>query len=97
MNMKTSLLDMVKNFDCYKIEELQAPTLILYAKDDKMASYAQAEKAIRRFPNRTLINFIMTRLPIDSNKAAKMKVKEKIFYRTLKLVSENVSEMYLYQ
>ena len=49
--------DMGRNFDSYPIESLQAPTLIFHAKDDKMASYAQAEKAVNRFPNCTFISF----------------------------------------
>ena len=49
--------DMAKNFDSYPIESLQAPTLIFHAKDDKMASYTQAEKAVSRFPNCTFISF----------------------------------------
>ena len=49
--------DMAKNFDSYPIESLQSPTLIFHAKDDKMASYAQAEKAVSRFPNCTFISF----------------------------------------
>ncbi|MDR0287735.1 MAG: alpha/beta hydrolase, partial [Clostridiales bacterium] len=49
--------DMAKNFDNYKIESLQIPTLIFHAKDDKLASYEQAEKAVSRFPNCTFISF----------------------------------------
>ena len=49
--------DMARNFDSYPIEALQAPTLVFHAKDDKMASHAQAEKAVSRFPNCTFISF----------------------------------------
>ena len=49
--------DMARNYDSYKIESLQVPTLVFHAKDDKMASYEQAEKAINRFPNCTFISF----------------------------------------
>lgn len=37
--------DMAKNFDDYTIESLSMPTLILHAKDDKVASYADMERA----------------------------------------------------
>jgi pimeloyl-ACP methyl ester carboxylesterase len=49
--------DMARNYDGYPIESLQVPTLILHAKDDKLASYAQMEKAVYRFPNCTFIPF----------------------------------------
>ena len=49
--------DMAKHFDDYPIEDLKAPTLILHAKDDKLASYADAAKAAPRFPNCTFISF----------------------------------------
>jgi pimeloyl-ACP methyl ester carboxylesterase len=49
--------DMARNFDSYKIESLQMPVLILHAKDDKLASYEQAEKAASRFTNCTFISF----------------------------------------
>lgn len=49
--------DMARNYDSYIIEDLQVPTLILHAKDDKMASYADVEKAWDRFPNSTLVSF----------------------------------------
>ena len=41
----------------YRIEDLQVPTLIFHAKDDKLASYTDTEKAIKRFPNCTFIPF----------------------------------------
>ena len=49
--------DMARNFDSYIIEDLKIPTLILHAKDDKVANYEQAEKAVSRFPNSTFISF----------------------------------------
>ena len=49
--------DMARNYDSYIIEDLQVPTLILHAKDDKLASYADVEKAWDRFPNSTLVSF----------------------------------------
>ena len=49
--------DMARNYDTYIIENLQVPTLILHAKDDKLASYADVEKARNRFPNCTLVSF----------------------------------------
>lgn len=50
-------LDMAKNFDSYPIESLQVPTLIIGAKDDKLVSYVDMEKAVSRFPNCTFISF----------------------------------------
>lgn len=50
-------LDMAKNYDDYSVENLTVPTLIIHAKDDKLASYIDTEKAIKRFPNCTFISF----------------------------------------
>ena len=50
-------LDMAKNYDDYRIEELQVPTLVFHAKDDKLANYADTEKAVKRFTNCTFISF----------------------------------------
>lgn len=50
-------LDMARYFDFYRIEDLQMPTLILHAKDDKMASFEEVVKALDRFPNCTLVSF----------------------------------------
>ena len=49
--------DMARNFELYEIESLQAPTLIITTKDDKLAKYEQTEKAVIRFPNSTFISF----------------------------------------
>lgn len=49
--------DMLKNYDNYPIENLQVPTLIFHAKNDKMAKYSDTENALPRFPNTTLIPF----------------------------------------
>ena len=50
-------LDMARNYDDYRIEELQVPTLVFHAKDDKLASYTDTEKAVKRFPNCSFIPF----------------------------------------
>lgn len=50
-------LDMAKNYDKYNVEELQIPTLIIHAKDDKLASYADTENAVKRFQNCTFVSF----------------------------------------
>ena len=50
-------LDMARNYDDYRIEELQVPTLVFHAKDDKLASYTDTEKAVKRFPNCTFTSF----------------------------------------
>ena len=49
--------DMARDFGEYPIEDLQVPTLIFHAKDDKLASYAETESAVSRFPNCTFISF----------------------------------------
>jgi pimeloyl-ACP methyl ester carboxylesterase len=49
--------DMARNYDDYHVEDLQVPTLVFHAKDDKLASYADTEKAVKRFPNCTFISF----------------------------------------
>lgn len=49
--------DMARNFEDYPIEDLQVPTLIFHAKDDKLASYTDTEEVISRFPNCTFISF----------------------------------------
>ena len=49
--------DMARDFGEYPIEDLQVPTLIFHAKDDKLASYIETEKAVARFPNCTFISF----------------------------------------
>lgn len=50
-------LDMAKNYDDYHIEDLQVPTLAFQAKDDKLISYSDTEKAVKRIPNCTFISF----------------------------------------
>lgn len=50
-------LDMARNYDNYRIEDLQVPTLVFHAKDDKLASYTDTENAVKRFPNCTFIPF----------------------------------------
>ena len=49
--------DMAKNYEQYKIEDLQVPTLILHAKDDRLASYIDMKQAVSRFPNCTFMSF----------------------------------------
>ena len=41
----------------YIIENLQVPTLILHAKDDKLASFADVEKVLGRFSDCTFVTF----------------------------------------
>ena len=50
-------IDIAKNYDDYPIEELQVPTLIFHAKDDKLASYADTKKAVKRFTDCIFISF----------------------------------------
>ena len=49
--------DMARHFGDYPIEDLRVPTLIFHAKDDKLASYADTERAVPRFPDCTFISF----------------------------------------
>lgn len=49
--------DMARNFDDYEIESLQVPSLILHAKDDKLANYEDTLNALGRFPNCKFISF----------------------------------------
>ena len=49
--------DMARNFDAYRVENLQVPVLILHVKDDKLANYADVEKVLWRFPNCTFVSF----------------------------------------
>ncbi len=49
--------DMARDFDNYQIESLQVPSLILHAKDDKLASYEDTQNVLSRFPNCTFISF----------------------------------------
>ena len=50
-------IDMAKKYEDYHIEELKVPTLVFHAKDDKLANYADTEKAVKRFANCTFISF----------------------------------------
>lgn len=43
--------DMARNYDSYPVEALQAPVLILHAKDDRLADYRGVSKALSRFPD----------------------------------------------
>ena len=39
-------LDMARSYDDYPIEDLQVPTLVFHAKDDKLASYVDLSETI---------------------------------------------------
>lgn len=49
--------DMARNYDDYNIEYMNVPTLILHSKDDKLASYKDVEKALKRFQNCSFVSF----------------------------------------
>lgn len=49
--------DMARNYDQYPIEKLEVKTIILHAKDDKLASYMNMKNASSRFPNSKFISF----------------------------------------
>ena len=49
--------DMLKNFDNYPIENIEAPVLIFHAKDDKVAPYEAMEKGATRFKNKQFVTF----------------------------------------
>ncbi len=57
LDAKLANPDMARNYDEYPIEDLQVPTLIFHAKDDKMADYTLMEEAVGRFPDSTFITF----------------------------------------
>lgn len=48
---KVTNLDMAKNFEEYKIEDMTAPVLILHAKDDPMAKYDNMSQMSKRIKN----------------------------------------------
>lgn len=49
--------DMANNYDEYNIEDLNSPTIIFQAKDDKMANYEKTAASIERFPNCLFVSF----------------------------------------
>lgn len=49
--------DMDRNYDDYDVENLQMPTIVFNAKDDKLALYSRTKAAVERFPNCTFISF----------------------------------------
>lgn len=49
--------DMARNFDQYPVEEMNAPVLIVGARDDKLANFDAINQAISRFKNYTLFAF----------------------------------------
>lgn len=51
-------LDMARNYDNYKIEQLQPATIIFQAKDDKMADFQKTEASAKRFPDCTFVPFV---------------------------------------
>lgn len=57
IDSKTTNLDMMRNYDLYDVEKLKCPTLIIHAKDDKLAKYEYAQKAAARFPDCKLVSF----------------------------------------
>ena len=59
MEMDASITnpDMTRNFEDYPIENLSVPSLILHAKDDKLASYDAMAAAVPRFPDCTFLSF----------------------------------------
>ena len=50
-------IDMAKNYYDYFVEDLKVPSLIIHAKDDKLASYKDTKNALCRFPNCKFISF----------------------------------------
>lgn len=40
-----------------RLAVISMPTLIIHAKDDKLASYSDTEKAVKRFLNCTFVSF----------------------------------------
>ncbi len=54
---KITNLDMIRNYDKYDLEKLAAPTLIVHAKDDPLASFKDAKNMSERIPNSKLVAF----------------------------------------
>lgn len=50
-------LDMGRNYDEYLVEKMDVPLLVFHAHDDKLASFADTEKALKRFKNVTFVPF----------------------------------------
>ena len=50
-------IDMARNYDEYRIEDLKVPILILHSKDDKLASFESAKSVLHRFPRYQLVSF----------------------------------------
>jgi len=50
-------LDMARNYDNYPIKELNVPTIVFQAKDDKLVNFTDTEMAVKLFPNCTFIPF----------------------------------------
>ena len=50
-------IDMARNYDEYRIEDLKVPILILHSKDDKLASLESAKSVLHRFPRYQLVSF----------------------------------------
>lgn len=49
--------DMARHFDDYPVEQLRCPTLILQARDDKLAPYQRAQAVLPRFPHARMHTF----------------------------------------
>ena len=50
-------LDMARNYDDYKVEDIKRPILILQAKDDKLALYQSLLDGVKRLRNYRLVVF----------------------------------------
>lgn len=49
--------DMARHYDSYIVEDLQVPTLIFQAKDDKLIRFDETAASVARFPNVTFVSF----------------------------------------
>ena len=50
-------VDMVENYDKYKLEDIQVPVLVIHSQNDPMASFEDAKKMAERIPRAKFINF----------------------------------------
>lgn len=57
LDSKITNPDMARNYHTYNIEELKISTLILHAKDDKLAKYSDVERVLYRFPDYNFVSF----------------------------------------
>ena len=69
-------IDMNVNFDDYPVEKITSPILVVHAKDDPMAKYAETEKFIARTHPETAIFEDSGHLITGHGDAVPVKIRE---------------------